>query len=158
MSLQHVRLSHQILDSPSLHKHMSQFLKRNLFSYNHIPLVPFLWRTLNITGALEGNVTVHFLFFFFSNSSSHSLMNLSTSLTNQGMGRRNRSVVVFPCFSPRLGGIWKHEKRGMSIFPTRGTQIQFNLSSTQLIYTYIYTHIYLVLPVLILIYVYLLPD
>lgn len=42
----------QILDSPSLHKHVSEFLNVNLLLYVHILLVLFLWRTLTNAGHL----------------------------------------------------------------------------------------------------------
>ena len=48
LSLQPAGSLHQILNTPSLHNHMNQFTKINLFfSFSiHILLVWFLWRTL----------------------------------------------------------------------------------------------------------------
>ena len=50
----------QILDSPNLHNHISQFLKINLLF--NILLVPFLWRTLtNIVFHQHPRPRLHFL-------------------------------------------------------------------------------------------------
>lgn len=149
LSLQPISLHHQILASPSLCKHMSQFLKKSVL------YIPRCIGSLPLEKAehyrrSRRDIAVYSLFFFQTHHLI-SLMNLSTSLTNQGMRHRNREVIVFSYFSPGLGeyeSIQRAEWACSQLLERHRPSIIFITVNTLI----------LIFPILIFVYIYLLPD
>ena len=148
LSLQPISLHHQILASPSLCKHRSQVLEKSLLYVT----TSYWFSSSGECGVLQevqSYLAVHSLFFFQTHHLI-GLMNLSPSLNNQGI-QRNRAVIAFSRFSPGLGeceSIRRAECACSQLLERhRPSLIFLTVNSLMLIF-----------PILIFVYIYLLPD
>ena len=134
LSLQPISLHHQILASPSLCKHMSQVLEKSLLYVT----TSYWFSSSGECGVLQEVQKRSCCTFsvLFLNSPSHR-PDESFSLSQQpGDTEKQGSDCILTLFS-WTGGMWKHSKSWMCLFPTPGeTQTQFNLSYSQQPHTY----------------------